>query len=137
METNRYFKTSLNLLEDLANIQNFFGNLMHERNVTDEICKIIHLIIDEVCVNVFSYNNFVDVKLDIYVTISETEINILFVDNGVQFNPIEYDEYKQVNLPVEERDIGGLGIYLIKHLADKLEYKYCDNKNQFIFIKKM
>jgi anti-sigma regulatory factor (Ser/Thr protein kinase) len=127
---------SLNLLEDLANAQNVFETLMHNNNIKDEICKTIHLVIDEVCVNIFTYNDFVGIKLDILVNINETEIRVLFVDNGRQFNPLEYDASKQVKLPVEERDIGGLGIYLVKYFADELEYEYSNNKNQFIFIKK-
>jgi len=132
------YEISLNLLEDLAKTQTFFESLLHKHNIIDEICKIIHLIIDEVCINVFTYNDFfADIKLDICVSINENEISVLFTDNGVPFNPLEYDAYSQVNLPIEEREIGGIGIYLIKHLADKLEYRYCDNKNQFVIMKKI
>ena len=125
---------SLELMEELAKVQDFIALLLHKYNVDSEICKAIHVVIDELCINVFSYND-VGVRLDIEVNFSVNEIILLFVDNGTPFNMLEYNSEKVLDLLIEEERVGGLGIFLVKHFADKLEYKYYDNKNHLSFYK--
>jgi len=57
------------------------------------------------------------------------EIALRLVDNGPAFNPLEYPD-PDLNLPAGERPIGGLGIYLIKKLADSIEYRRHEGQNQ-------
>ena len=125
---------SLEFIEELAKAQNFIALLLHKCNVNSEICKEIHVVIDELCINVFSYND-AGVRLDIEVNISYNEITLLFIDNGIPFNILEYNSEKVLDLLIENEKIGGLGIYLVKHFADKLEYEYYDNKNHLSFYK--
>ena len=125
---------SLELMEELAKAQDFIALLLHKHNVDSEICKEIHVVIDELCINVFSYND-AGVRLDIEVNISYNEITLLFIDNGIPFNILEYNSEKVLDLLIENEKIGGLGIYLVKHFADKLEYEYYDNKNHLSFYK--
>jgi len=53
---------------------------------------------------------------------------------------VPYDPLKKpdpdVTLPAEERPVGGLGIFLVKKIADEVNYNYSDGKNIFNFIKK-
>lgn len=49
--------------------------------------------------------------------------SISFVDNGVPFNPLEQAD-PDVTLSAEERDVGGLGIFMVKKTMDKLEYSH-------------
>ena len=56
------------------------------------------------------------------------EVRISFIDSGMPYNPLEKDD-PDVSLPPEERDIGGLGIYLVKKTMDALLYEYRDGRN--------
>jgi len=56
------------------------------------------------------------------------EINIEVIDDGIVFNPIEKTE-PDLERPIEERPVGGLGIYIIKNTVDGMSYKRLDNKN--------
>ena len=51
-----------------------------------------------------------------------------FADSGRPFNPLEHED-PDVTVNAEQRQIGGLGIYMAKKLMDEIEYEYRDGKN--------
>ena len=53
---------------------------------------------------------------------------IVFRDRGVPYNPLEKTD-ADITLSAEEREIGGLGIYMVKQSMDKVEYRYEDGCN--------
>ena len=53
---------------------------------------------------------------------------IVFRDRGVPYNPLEKTD-PDITLSAEEREIGGLGIYMVKQSMDKVEYRYEDGCN--------
>ena len=53
---------------------------------------------------------------------------ITFLDRGKPYNPLEKDD-PDTTLELEERDIGGLGIFLVKKNVDEINYEYADGKN--------
>ncbi|MBP5597237.1 MAG: ATP-binding protein [Pseudobutyrivibrio sp.] len=55
-------------------------------------------------------------------------VTLVFEDRGIPFNPLEKDE-PDVTLSADDREIGGLGILLVKKNLDNVSYKYCDGKN--------
>jgi anti-sigma regulatory factor (Ser/Thr protein kinase) len=63
-------------------------------------------------------------------------LTILLKDAGIPFNPLEKDD-PDITQSVEEREIGGLGIFLCKKLMDHIEYKYEDGCNILIMTKRV
>lgn len=57
-------------------------------------------------------------------------------DAGVPFNPLERED-PDVSLPAEEREIGGLGIFLCKKMMDTIDYRYEDGNNVLTMTKKV
>ena len=53
---------------------------------------------------------------------------ITFIDQGVPFDPLK-NEDPDTGLPAEERDLGGLGIFMVKKSMDEISYAYRDGKN--------
>lgn len=53
---------------------------------------------------------------------------ITFIDHGVKFNPLAKTD-PDVTLPAGEREIGGLGIYMVKKSMDDVSYEYRDGQN--------
>lgn len=53
---------------------------------------------------------------------------VTFIDNGKQYDPLAKED-PDVTLSAEERDIGGLGIYIVKKSMDEITYEYKDGKN--------
>lgn len=63
-------------------------------------------------------------------------LTILLRDAGIPFNPLEKPD-PDVTLPVDEREIGGLGIFLCKQMMDHIEYRYEDGCNVLTMRKKV
>ena len=75
-----------------------------------------------------------EVKIKFKYLPEEQCIHVTFVDSGPKFNPLEMKN-PIVSGSAEKRKIGGLGIFMVKHLMDKIEYKYESSKNRLKLIK--
>ena len=53
---------------------------------------------------------------------------MILEDEGIPYNPLEQDEV-DIDIPVEQKEIGGLGILMAKNMSNKIKYKREDNKN--------
>ena len=62
--------------------------------------------------------------------------NVTFIDRGVPFDPLKKED-PDVTLSAEEREIGGLGIYMTKKTMDEVRYEYKDGENRLTLIKKL
>lgn len=56
------------------------------------------------------------------------QMKITFTDSGIPYNPLK-QEKPDITLSAEERQIGGLGIYIVKKMMDDVSYRYEDGKN--------
>jgi len=56
------------------------------------------------------------------------QVAITFTDHGVPYNPLEKED-PDITLSAEDRQIGGLGIFLVKKTMDDISYEYKDGKN--------
>ncbi len=92
---------------------------------------------EEIFVNIASYAYEEDGYIDIKTRLKDTgEYQLLFEDSGVPYNPLEKQD-PDVSLGANEREVGGLGIYLVKKTMDSVEYKYKDEKNTLMLTKKI
>ncbi len=93
----------------------------------------INIAIDELFSNIAKYAYGVEGGGDarILMTICEprNEISLTFIDSGVPYDPTAQEE-PDITLPAEKRDIGGLGILLVRKSMNGLEYEYKDGKNR-------
>ena len=95
----------------------------------------IRLCVEEVEENILCYSGstWVEVSVDIN---DGSAITIGFRDGGVEFNPLAKED-PDVNAPLEERKIGGLGIFLCKQMMDSVTYHYENGTNFFTMSKKI
>ena len=63
-------------------------------------------------------------------------VTITFIDNGVPYDPLAKAD-PDITLSAEERQIGGLGIYMVKKSMDDITYEYKDGKNILAIKKKL
>jgi anti-sigma regulatory factor (Ser/Thr protein kinase) len=90
----------------------------------------LRLICEELVVNVVDYAYPEDAAgyLDVEIEREDNSILIRFKDGGTPFNPLAR-EMPDVTLPLEERRIGGLGIFLTVKKMDEVLYDYVNNEN--------
>ena len=90
----------------------------------------MNLAIEEAVVNVMNYAYPSGTKGEVRIEAKAREDYVEFVisDDGRPFDPTGVNDVDTTS-PAEERSIGGLGIFLVKHYMDKVKYKYIDGQN--------
>ena len=104
---------------------------------TPIIMNKIDLAIEEIFVNIahYAYNPDVGEAL-ISASFVDNILTVIFKDRGKEFNPIAKKD-PDITLSAEEREIGGLGIFLTKKFMDSVNYEYKDGQNILTISKKI
>jgi|SRR5215467_6262344 len=104
---------------------------LKERNAPADVQYFANLAIEEFVTNCIKYGYQDDREhvIEIRLQLSESELTLTVVDDGRPFNPLDAPA-PDTQLAVEERPIGGLGIYLVRRLSDHMEYLRTDGKNR-------
>ena len=95
--------------------------------------------LEEVFVNVANYaygDKNGDVTLDIDFNEATRDVTFRMIDQGVPFDPLQKPD-PDITLSIEERQIGGLGIFIVKKTMDTVSYRYENGKNILTMIKKI
>ena len=91
----------------------------------------IELAVEEIFVNIANYAYRPEVgeaTVRCAVDKEPLQVVIQFLDQGKPYNPLAKKD-ADISLPFEEREIGGLGILLVKKSMDSIDYEYRDGKN--------
>ncbi len=90
----------------------------------------ITLSLDELLTNVISYayDDQKSHEIEVRLLLDNDFIKIEIVDDGKPFNPLEMDD-PDLNLDLDDMEIGGLGIHLVKKKMDELLYERTEHKN--------
>ncbi|WP_176714103.1 ATP-binding protein [Orenia metallireducens] len=99
----------------------------------------LRIVCEEALVNIINYayqdfDKVGDIEIICNIYSQDKKIILKFIDEGIAFNILEYQD-PDLTLPLSERKAGGLGIYIIKSIVDKIEYYREDGKNILILTK--
>lgn len=114
---------SLDKIEDATA---FFEDMLLEAGASMKIIAQVNVAVDEIFSNIVHYSGATSVTLGCKVT--ENQISLRFSDNGRSYNPIEVED-PDITLSAEDREIGGLGIFMVKKMMDEISYEYIDGLN--------
>ena len=115
-------------LNELYALNEFILNELPEENLQ------VNLIVEEVFSNIINYSK-TDFRT-VNVEFNACLLTLEFIDDGIEFNPLLKEDPK---LPenIDEAQIGGLGIFLTKQMADDISYEYLNGENHLKIIKKV
>ena len=135
------YQRSLTLTNDLKRVPrlNTFIDEVCEANGFDMATTMqINLAIEEAVVNVMNYAYPKGTKGDITIETkaNRTELSFVISDTGKPFDPTAKAEV-DITLSAEDRQIGGLGIHLIRQIMDHINYERVDGHNILTLIKKL
>ena len=136
--SNHRTLTLTNDLKDVARLATFVEEICEALSFDDMVTMQMNLAIEEAVVNVMDYAYPEGVKgyVDIEVWADEQWLTFVITDSGKPFDPTTKGEV-DITLSAEERDIGGLGIYLVRQMMDSIGYEYKDGHNVLTLKKKV
>lgn len=117
-------------VSNIAKVTEFVVAQLEEINCPPKTQIQIDVAIDELFGNIANYA-YGDATGEATVRVESpipSSIEITFIDSGVAYNPLEKQD-PDTTLSAEERQIGGLGIFIVKKTMDEMKYKYEDGKN--------
>jgi anti-sigma regulatory factor (Ser/Thr protein kinase) len=124
--------------DNLDRVIEFVDENLRELSCADKIRMKLELATEEIFVNIanYAYDETGEAYIGIEPIDDKKSVKIIFKDSGKQYNPLLKTE-PDVSLPAEKRKIGGLGILLVKKIADDISYEYVDGSNILTVIKKI
>ena len=124
-------------VDRLADVLSFLEQMLEEANFSMKAQMQISVAAEEIFVNIAHYaytpeTGMVTVRVEISDNLHRATVT--FIDSGIPFDPLKKTD-PDVTLSAEERNIGGLGIYMTKKTMDEVHYEYKDGKNILMLIK--
>lgn len=125
-----------NELNQLLLLDSFLVEAANDYQFDGRLLMDIKLVLEEMVTNIilYAYPGETGKEISISLTCENRQLKISITDSGIPFNPLEKPE-PDLTLPLEERPIGGLGIYLAKQLMTEMKYNRSEGKNIVIMIK--
>ncbi|MBR4719835.1 MAG: ATP-binding protein [Lachnospiraceae bacterium] len=126
-------------IDNLHRVLEFVDEELEGLDCSIKLQTQIDVAVEELFVNIASYayeggNGMACIRID--KEEMEPAIVITFIDQGFPYNPLERED-PDVTLSVEQRNIGGLGVFMVKKSMDEVSYKYCDGSNMLTIKKKL
>ncbi|MBO7446254.1 MAG: SpoIIE family protein phosphatase [Bacteroidales bacterium] len=117
-------------IQELDQLEPFLESFFDRNNLDMALLPSVNLALEEALANVimYAYPENAQGEVTLSAQIKDDDILMVIQDRGIPFNPLQQQEI-DLDVPLEERQIGGLGIHLIKEIMDKVEYTREDGKN--------
>ncbi len=119
-----------NRIEELTSLAEQIDNLAEKWEISPAMAMNINLVLEEAVSNVIFYG-FSDAgkhEIRISISLENKLLTIKITDDGIPFNPLAQQQ-PDIDLPAEERPVGGLGIYLISQMMDEMHYARQKDQN--------
>jgi anti-sigma regulatory factor (Ser/Thr protein kinase) len=122
--------------EQLELIRDFIEQMAPDWGLDTELVFKLNLILEEYINNLISYgfSDHLPHEISLEVFKGKAKIQVIVTDDGNPFDITGVPENDDIGKPLEERQIGGLGIHFIKTLADEIVYKSEGGMNKLRFI---
>lgn len=125
-----------NEISEIGRMAEFLEKLCEENNLSPEIQFNLHLALEEAVSNVIMYAFPEGEQHEFLLTVRKIDNRLIFkiIDSGKEFDPTRQPD-ADVTLSLEERPIGGLGIFLIRRIMQAVEYRRVGDKNILTMVK--
>jgi anti-sigma regulatory factor (Ser/Thr protein kinase) len=127
------------VVENMPKVQAFVEGALLLTGVCERALLNIQLVVEEVFVNIASYA-YTDAAGEAEVTVKVSDdggyAELSFSDSGIPFDPLSVPA-PDITLPSEKRKIGGLGIFLLREMAEDVRYRNEDGRNILSFKMKL
>jgi len=123
--------------ENLDMVMNFVNGEIEKCGYSEELQNEINIAVEEIFINIANYAYSPEIgTAAIFISILTDKTIIKFEDTGRPYNPLLHSG-PDLEKSLSEREIGGLGVFLVKKIMDTVEYCRIDNKNILIMTKNL
>lgn len=126
----------LNDMSEITRLEIFIEELGEELDLSPETAMNINLALEEAIANIimYAYPSTEKREITLKATASKEQLIFLLTDSGISFDPTRVKDV-DLTLPIEERPIGGLGIFLIRQIMNEVFYERIGETNKLVMKK--
>jgi anti-sigma regulatory factor (Ser/Thr protein kinase)/class 3 adenylate cyclase len=127
-----------NELGEHQRLADLFEQLIAPLDLPEDIPSLFGLAFDEIITNICSYAWQDEARhtIDVEIAIHDDRIEAIFSDDGAPFDPLS-NAAPVVDLDIDDRVAGGVGIHLVNELMDELHYRRDDGFNRLTVVKRL
>lgn len=125
-----------NKIEEIARMVSFLEEIGRDFELSAEDSFNVHLALEEAITNVimYAYPKDEDHEIELIASCEDNQLTFEIIDSGEEFDPTLQPD-ADTTLSLEERPVGGLGIFLIRRLMQKVVYSRIDGRNVLTLVK--
>ncbi len=122
--------------ENLPLVTEFIDEKLELAGCNPKVQIQIDIAVEEIYINIasYAYDGNEGPSEIIFNNEGNDMVSITFIDSGVPYDPLAKED-PDITLSADERQIGGLGIFMVKKSMDDMKYEYKDGKNHLTLIK--
>ena len=119
-----------NQVGELERVNQFVEEIGEELGLEPELQMNLNLVMEEMVSNVifYAYPEGTDASIELTAETNGKELTFVLTDQGREFDPTMKKD-ADVNVNPADRDIGGLGIYIVKNIMNQVTYQRLEGKN--------
>ena len=117
--------------DSISEVSDFLDNCMEDFSIPMRVGYSLKVVADEIFSNIVYYSGAKNAE--ILFRNEDDRVTLVFMDDGIPYNPMEAEE-PDVTAGADERKIGGLGLFMVKKMAEDVQYEYTGAKNQMTVI---
>ena len=127
-----------NQRDQIDTVRKFFDDYSKENKLTEKTVHDIQMALDELLTNIvnYGYEDTDEHQIDIHFGVNDDAVKVEIVDDSKPYNILEKDN-PDISLSMEDKPIGGLGIFLIKKLMSNVDYYTKEGKNHLVMTKEL
>jgi anti-sigma regulatory factor (Ser/Thr protein kinase) len=132
MHASELTVTLRNHRSEIARLTALLETFCRNHGVGEDDTLNVNLVLDEAVINVIAhgYEDAAEHEIDVRLLLEGRRLTIQVADDGISYNPLDAPA-PRFDLPIEQRRIGGLGVHIMKALAETLDYRREDGRNHF------
>ena len=120
-------------MQSVSRVKEFLTQQAQKLMVSDKQRKTLMVVADEVYSNIVRYSGAKTAR--IFIGKEDEKLTVVFSDDGIPYNPLMNKE-PDIHASLQERELGGLGILMVRRMTESTEYEYRDHMNRLTLIMK-
>lgn len=117
--------------DSISAVSDFFDNCVEEFEIPMKVGFRLKVVVDEIYSNIVYYSGAKQAQITFQN--APRTITLVFEDDGAAYNPLEASD-PDVTAGLEDREIGGLGLFMVKKMSEDIAYDHIEGKNRLTIV---